>query len=207
MKRFLFATGFFLIVGCFVSVCNADEKNADMPRVLLETNHGSIVLELNSKAAPKTVENFLTYVRDGFYNKTIFHRVIKGFMIQGGGYTKEMYKKIERNFIINEADNGLKNKRGTIAMARTNKPHTASSQFFINLVDSDFLDHKEKTGRGWGYCVFGHVVEGMKVVDIIADQRTTIKTGLKDVPFVPVIIENTSIIIKETNTKKIKKIS
>ncbi len=142
MKRFLITLGFLFIVGCFVSVCSANEKNSDNPQVLLETNHGSIVLELNSKAAPATVENFLTYVRDGFYNQTIFHRVIKGFMIQGGGYTKEMYKKIVRNFVKNEAYNGLKNKRGTIAMARTNKPHTASSQFFINLVDNDFLDHK-----------------------------------------------------------------
>lgn len=203
MKRFIFTMGIFFIAGCF-SVCTANEKSDGLPRILLETNHGSIVLELNSKAAPATVENFLTYVRDGYYNQTIFHRVIKGFMIQGGGYTKEMYKKIVRDFVKNEAYNGLKNKRGTIAMARTNKPHTASSQFFINLVDNASLDHKEKKGGGWGYCVFGHVVEGMKVVDIIAAQSTTIKKGLKDVPFVPIIITNASIIVKKTNTKEIK---
>jgi len=196
MKKAVFLLGFLLIIGSFVFVCNAKEKQADMPRVLLETSHGSIVLELNPKAAPKTVENFLTYVRDGFYNRTIFHRVIKGFMIQGGGYTKEMYKKITRAPIKNEGNNGFKNRRGTIAMARTTNPNSASSQFFINLVDNDFLDHKEKTGRGWGYCVFGHVVEGMQVVDIIAEQRTTVKPVGRDVPAVPVIIKRASVIEK-----------
>lgn len=155
------------------------------PRVRL----GIILLELDSKAAPKTVENFLSYVRDGFYDGTIFHRVIKGFMIQGGGFTADMRQKTTRAPITNEADNGLKNKRGTVAMARTMEPHSATAQFFINSVDNPFLDHQGKNSAGWGYCVFGKVVEGMNVVDIIENLSTTSKAGHRDVPATPVTIE------------------
>ena len=159
------------------------------PIVRMETNQGVIILELDSKAAPKTVQNFLRYVSDGFYDGTIFHRVIKGFMIQGGGLTTEMKEKPTRDSIANEADNGLKNQRGTLAMARTADPHSATAQFFINSADNSFLDHRGKTANGWGYCVFGRVAEGMKVVDSIERLPTTVKAGHRDVPVSPVIIE------------------
>ncbi len=159
------------------------------PRVRLETSHGVIVLELDSKSAPKTVENFLHYVSDGSYDDTIFHRVIKGFMIQGGGFTADMKKKPAQSPITNEADNGFKNRRGTVAMARTMDPHSATSQFFINSVDNAFLDYKGKNSKGWGYCVFGKVVEGMDVVDTIEGLTTTMRAGYKDVPTSPVVIK------------------
>jgi len=196
MKKTIFLLVFLLIVGNFGFVCNAKEKQMDMPRVLIETNHGKIVIELDSKAAPKTVDNFLTYVNDGFYDGTLFHRVIKGFMIQGGGFTEALEQKPTRKPVINEADNGLKNRRGTVAMARTSDPNSASSQFFINTVDNAFLDYKEKTGRGWGYCVFGHVVEGMDVVDAIEAQSTTVKGIGRDVPVSSVIIKHASVVKK-----------
>ena len=141
---------------------------ADNPTVLLETTSGDILLELFADKAPKTVANFLQYVDDGFYANTIFHRVIPGFMIQGGGLGVRMEEKPTREPVPNEADNGLKNVRGSVAMARTPDPHSASAQFFINLVDNDFLDHTSPTPDGWGYCVFGQVTEGMDVVDKIA---------------------------------------
>ena len=158
------------------------------PHVRLETNHGVIILELNSKAAPKTVKNFLRYVNNGSYDGTIFHRVIKGFMIQGGGLTADMQKKPTHEPIHNEADNGLKNQRGTVAMARTNQPHSATSQFFINTVDNSFLDHRGKNPQTWGYCVFGKVLEGMDVIDSIEKLSTTSRDGRRDVPLSPVII-------------------
>ena len=158
------------------------------PRVRLETTHGHIILELDPKAAPKTVENFLTYARNGFYDGTIFHRVIKGFMIQGGGLSRDMHKKQNQSPIQNEADNGYRNRRGTVAMARTNLPHSATSQFFINTVDNPFLDHTGKTPRGWGYCVFGKVVKGMHVVDQIERLPTGVKAGRRDVPLAPPVI-------------------
>ncbi|HEB67645.1 MAG TPA: peptidyl-prolyl cis-trans isomerase [Gammaproteobacteria bacterium] len=168
---------------------------ADHPRVKIDTNLGSFVVELYPEKAPKTVENFLQYVRDGFYNGTIFHRVIDGFMIQGGGFTADFERKETRAPIINEADNGLKNTRGTIAMARTMDPHSATAQFFINVKDNPFLDHTAKTPRGWGYAVFGKVVEGMDVVDRIRKVRTG-PGGMfpKDVPQEPVIIEKMTVI-------------
>jgi cyclophilin family peptidyl-prolyl cis-trans isomerase len=162
------------------------------PQVLLETSEGNIRLELDAEAAPQTVENFLAYVDAGFYDGTLFHRVIKGFMIQGGGFTPEMQRKETRDPIQNEADNGLKNRRGTIAMARTGDPDSATAQFFINLVDNGFLNHSGKSRRGWGYCVFGEVVEGMEVVDRIAETPTGIVKGMKDVPKTPVLIERAS---------------
>lgn len=143
------------------------EKN-----VKLTTNMGNIVIELYSDTAPITVANFLGYVKNGHYVGTIFHRVIPGFMAQGGGFDTDLNQKPTLPPIQNEADNGLKNKRGTIAMARTNDPHSATTQFFINLVDNDFLDHNEKSIRGWGYAVFGKVVEGMDTVDKIAEVPT-----------------------------------
>ena len=151
MKRVIFIMGCFIAIGCIVPISNAEKRQVDAPRVCIETNYGNIVLELNPQAAPKTVENFLTYVREGFYDGTIFHRVIKGFMIQGGGLTKDMQRKPTQNSTVNEADNELKNQRGTIAMARTSAPHSASSQFFINTVNNDSLNYKEKTNQGWGY--------------------------------------------------------
>ena len=138
------------------------------PKVVFETTLGAFTVELNEERAPKTVENFLAYVDSGFYDGVVFHRVKKDFMAQGGGFElkgEELIQKPNRGNIVNEADNGLRNMRGTIAMARQPSPHTASSQFFINLVDNKFLNHKKKTNRGWGYAVFGKVIEGMDVVD------------------------------------------
>ena len=145
-------------------------------------------------AAPKSTENFLFYVNSGFYDNTIFHRVIKGFMIQGGGFDPGMNKKNTRPPIENEADNGLKNLKGTIAMARTAAPHSATSQFFINTVDNHFLDFKKKSRSGWGYCVFGKVIEGLEVVSKIEKKPTTRKMGYRDVPDTPIVIEQASVI-------------
>ena len=163
------------------------------PRVHMQTTQGLIVIELDPQAAPKTVENFLQYARSGFYTQTIFHRVIKGFMIQGGGLTLDMQKKKTGTGIENEADNGLKNLRGSIAMARTMNPHSATAQFFINTANNGNLDFTSKTTNGWGYCVFGRVVQGMEAVDKIENTATTVKTGRRDVPAVPVIIESVSV--------------
>ncbi|MFP4547953.1 MAG: peptidylprolyl isomerase [Fidelibacterota bacterium] len=148
-----------------------------------------IVIELNPEKAPKTVANFLEYSKSGHYEGTIFHRVMSDFMIQGGGFTPELEKKPTNDPIENEANNGLSNKRGTIAMARTGDPHSASAQFFINVVDNDRLDFKSKTGNGWGYCVFGKVVEGMDVVDRIREVEVTTKNGMENVPVNPVVIK------------------
>ncbi|EAT13213.1 peptidyl-prolyl cis-trans isomerase [Bermanella marisrubri] len=166
-----------------------------MTQVVLKTSFGDIKLELNAEKAPKTVENFVNYVKDGFYNGTIFHRVIDGFMIQGGGMNEDMSQKpTTQDSIENEADNGLSNKVGAIAMARTMDPHSASSQFFINVKDNGFLDHTSKTAEGWGYCVFGEVVEGMDVVNRIKGVRTTMAAGHQDVPAEPVLIESAEIV-------------
>jgi peptidyl-prolyl cis-trans isomerase B (cyclophilin B) len=164
------------------------------PRVVLETTLGDIVLELDPGKAPGTVENFLTYVRDGFYDGTIFHRVIPDFMIQGGGFTPDLQQKPTRPSIQNEADNGLKNRRGTLAMARTSNPHSATAQFFINVVDNHYLDHTAKTGKGWGYTVFGRVVEGMDVVDAIAATPTTRRGSQPNLPVDAVVIRKASVV-------------
>lgn len=153
-----------------------------MKKVQLETTLGSITLELNDEKAPLTVANFLAYVKNGHYINTIFHRVIKGFMIQGGGLTADMNQKIAGAPVKNEAANGLSNARGTIAMARTPIVDSATSQFFINTVDNTFLDHRDNTPNGYGYCVFGKVIEGMDVVDKIEKVETTFKGGHDDVP-------------------------
>lgn len=148
------------------------------PMIRMETTLGTMTIELDEDAAPETVANFLTYVDDGFYDGTIFHRVIANFMIQGGGYEPNMTEKTTRRPVDNEATNGLANNRGTIAMARTSDPHSATAQFFINAVDNDFLNHTAKTVRGWGYAVFGHVTDGLDVLDKIAATQT----GPGDVP-------------------------
>ncbi len=153
------------------------------------TNKGVFDVELNEAAAPKTCENFLQYVRSGFYNGTIFHRVISGFMIQGGGFEPGLQQKETKAPIENEANNGLKNDKYTIAMARTNDPHSATSQFFINVADNDFLNHTSPTPRGWGYAVFGKVVAGTDVVDAIAAVRTASRSWYGDVPVEDVVIE------------------
>lgn len=163
----------------------------DNPRVQLNTNMGSIVLELNRDKAPNTVDNFVQYVTDKFYDGTVFHRVIDGFMIQGGGFTQNLQKKTTRAPIKNEADNGLKNDDGTIAMARTNDPHSATAQFFINVKDNDFLNYRSATARGWGYAVFGKVIEGMDVVKKIKSVPTGASGPFRrDVPRSPVVIES-----------------
>lgn len=160
------------------------------PRVVLETNKGRIVLELDRERAPLTVENILYYVENRFYDGLIFHRVRQGFMIQAGGFTPELAERQSpRPTIRNEANNGLKNVRGSVAMARTPEPHSASTQFFINVVDNPALDFTAETPRGWGYAVFGRVVEGMEVVDAIARSRTRQRGPHEAVPVEPVIIE------------------
>lgn len=161
--------------------------------VKLNTNHGTIVLELDADKAPETVANFLQYAKDGFYDGTIFHRVINGFMIQGGGMQPGMKEKQTREPIQNEADNGLTNARGTIAMARTPDPHSASAQFFINVADNDFLNFRAPTQDGWGYCVFGKVVEGMDVVDKIKSVDTGNRGYHQDVPVEDVVIESVEV--------------
>lgn len=161
---------------------------AAAPRVKLQTSMGDIVIELEADKAPLTVANFLQYVDDGHYSGTIFHRVINSFMIQGGGFTRSMQQKPTREPVRNEAANGLKNKRGTLAMARTPDPHSASAQFFINVADNAFLDHTSPDPRGFGYCVFGRVVEGMDVVDAIKAVRTGQAGPHGDVPVEPIEI-------------------
>ncbi len=161
--------------------------------VIIETNKGSISIALNLVEAPITCENFLNYVRNGFYEQTVFHRVIPNFMIQGGGFTVDMTQKSTDRQIKNEADNGLKNVRGTLAMARTQVVDSATSQFFINLVDNVFLDHQGKTPHGYGYAVFGRVIEGMEVVDSIAEAATGNNGPHQDVPKEPIIIERMTI--------------
>jgi len=168
-------------------------KRASNPVVSLSTNRGDIVVELFEEEAPQSVRNFLYYVNSGYYTDTIFHRVIPDFMIQGGGFTESMQKKAGlADTIENEADNGLKNERGTLAMARTQDPHSATSQFFINAKDNDFLDFKAKSRSGWGYAVFGRVIQGMDIVEAIENSTTTTKSGYRDVPKQAVIMERVS---------------
>ena len=166
-----------------------------MTQVKLTTNFGDIVIELNEEKAPITAANFIEYVKKGHYENVVFHRVIKGFMIQGGGFEPGMKeKKDKRPSIQNEADNGLKNEKYTLAMARTMDPHSASAQFFINATDNGFLNHTAKTAQGWGYAVFGKVTAGTDVVDKIKGVSTTMKSGHQDVPADDVIIEKAEII-------------
>lgn len=167
-----------------------ESEPTENPTVILHTNHGAITIELFENEAPKSVENFLQYARDGHYDGTIFHRVIDNFMIQGGGFDTEFNQKPTRDPIENEADNGLDNEKGTLAMARTGDPHSATAQFFINVSDNEFLNHRSKhSGQTWGYAVFGRVVGGMEVVDDIRSVETTSKGMHQDVPVEPVILE------------------
>lgn len=189
MKRILFC----MLVIVFASTAFSSAADSP-PRVRLTTTQGDIVVQLDPAAAPETVANFLAYVRDGFYNGTIFHRVIAGFMIQGGGYDRDMQPRATRSPITNEAANGLRNRTGTIAMARTADPHSASAQFFINVKDNAFLDHRSKTDQGWGYCVFGQVVDGMAVVRAIETVPTTSRSGMRDVPAEPVVIQAATVV-------------
>jgi cyclophilin family peptidyl-prolyl cis-trans isomerase len=185
------AAGILAVIGAGTILLAAQPK-----QVKLETSYGDIVVELDSAKAPKTVANFLGYVNDKFYDGTIFHRVIKGFMVQGGGMTADMKEKATRPPIQNEADNGLQNLRGTIAMARTNDPNSATAQFFINHKDNAFLNFTAKTEQGWGYCVFGKVVKGMNVVDSIANTRT----AMGDVPENTITIKKAMVVVAETKT-------
>ena len=184
----------FLLSLTSLSTLAAGTQN---PSVIIHTSMGNITVELDAAKAPVTVENFLQYAKDGFYDGTIFHRVISDFMVQGGGFDESFSQKSTRATIQNEADNGLGNARGTIAMARTNAPHSATAQFFINLVDNTFLNHTSKSPRGWGYAVFGKVTEGMEVVDNMAKVRTTRKGPHGDVPVNNIVITSVEIVQAE----------
>ncbi len=173
---------------------DAAMANSDCPKVKFSTNKGDMLIELYCDKAPITTENFIQYVKDGFYDGTIFHRVIPGFVIQGGGFEPGMNQKATRDNIQNEADNGVKNSRATLSMARTPDPHSASSQFFVNLKDNDFLDFTGKNQQGWGYAVFAEVVEGMEVVDAIAAVATGNVSGHQDVPIEDVIVTSAELI-------------
>ncbi len=193
-KKFMAITAALLMSFSLLSTAFAQSEPVKtpvatpLPQVLIETSLGSIMLELYPEKAPKTVENFLRYVNEGFYDGTIFHRVIPGFMIQGGGFTADLQKKLTHEPIKNEADNGLRNNIGTIAMARTNDPQSATAQFFINVNKNTSLDFREATPRGYGYAVFGRVIQGMKVVNTIRRVNTGFKNGMGDVPKEPVIM-------------------
>ena len=173
-----------VVLGALVTMVTAGASMAAAgnPKVEMETSKGKIVIELLPEKAPETVKNFLNYVDAKYYDGTIFHRVIPKFMIQGGGFTSDMKQKSAGAPIKNEADNGLKNDRGTIAMARTGDPHSATAQFFINSVNNDFLNHKSNTQQGWGYVVFGKVITGMDVVDAISSVKTVTRGAYRDVP-------------------------
>jgi peptidyl-prolyl cis-trans isomerase B (cyclophilin B) len=172
---------------------STSKQGADMVTVTMETNKGVITLELDREKAPDSVANFITYAKSGHYDGTIFHRVIPGFMIQGGGFDTSMQQKDTNPQIKNEAANGLKNDKGTVAMARTNVPDSATSQFFINVKDNDFLNHTSPTPQGWGYAVFGKVTDGMDVVESIENVSTANKGGQQDMPVSEVIIEKVTV--------------
>jgi len=196
MKRIL-GLFFAVVLGCLpAAVFSSDQnsKGAGIVTVRMETNKGVITLELDGNKAPETVANFVEYAKAGFYDGTIFHRVIPGFMIQGGGFTADMKQKATRAPISNEANNGLKNVTGSIAMARTSDPHSATAQFFINVKDNGFLDHTAPTRQGWGYCVFGRVTDGMDVVHAIEKVPTGNRSGMQDVPMSEVIINKVTVV-------------
>lgn len=175
---------------CSIILFSTSLARAESNVIVIKTSMGDIKVELYQEKAPISVKNFLSYVDDGFYDDTIFHRVINGFMIQGGGFTADMKKKSTRDPIKNEAGNGLKNLRGTLAMARTGIVDSATAQFFINDADNDFLDHKDDSPGGFGYAVFGRVIEGIDIVDKIRKVTTTSRSGMQDVPTEPVMIES-----------------
>ncbi len=189
LYRFLFTLLFTVL--SFSTYAAGDSV---LPKVKLETNHGDIVIELNADKAPNTVANFLDYVNSGFYNGTIFHRVIKDFMIQGGGFSEDFEQKTPNAPIRNEANNGLSNVKGSVAMARTNDPHSATAQFFINTVDNDFLNFRGESGAAWGYAVFGQVVDGMDVVEEIRAVNTANRGHHQNVPVENVVITNATVV-------------
>ena len=189
----IFTISLILISSLFIANSEANNHMEAQKTVVFHTNKGDITIKLDLKKAPITCKNFLEYAESDFYNDTIFHRVIQGFMIQGGGFNSDMQYKATNDPIQNEASNGLSNKKGSIAMARTSDPHSASSQFFINLVDNDFLDHREKSSQGWGYAVFGQVITGMNVVDDIAKTQTHSKKGHDNVPIEAISITGVSV--------------
>ena len=186
MSHKIYSALAIVAIACAASGC--DEKTIENPQVILETSRGKIILEFYPDRAPETVKNFITYIDSEFYTDTVFHRVIPNFMIQGGGFTADMKQKPTQKPVKNEADNGLKNERGTIAMARTADPDSATAQFFINTVNNEFLNHRSKDSRGWGYAVFGRVIEGMDVVDAIAGVKTGTRGAYRDVPIESVVI-------------------
>ena len=191
-----------LLIALFALVLAVGNAVAQNPRLELKTSRGPISIELFQDKAPKTVANFLQYAKEGFYNGTIFHRVIDGFMIQGGGFDREMREKRTRGPIENEAGNGLKNEVGTLAMARTPQPHSASAQFFINLKSNDFLNFREPTTQGFGYAVFGRVVQGMDIVNTIAKVRTGASGPHRDVPVEPIVIETVTLVTPNQEKKQ-----
>lgn len=187
--------GILVMFAALIPIIGCDNMSENQnPKVRMETSKGVIEIELNAEKAPETVKNFVQYVEDGHYDGTIFHRVIPGFMIQGGGFNAEMSEKATRPPVKNEANNGLSNVVGSIAMARTPDPHSASAQFFINVKDNGFLDFQNETPNGWGYCVFGQVTEGMDVVNGIVGVQTGNHGMHQDVPVDPVTIEKASIV-------------
>ena len=193
-KSFFLTLSYFLLLFSVVS-CNSiqeSKKNEDIKLIKLETNKGEITLKLFTNEAPETVKNFLYYAENGHYEGTIFHRVIKGFMIQGGGHLPDMSSINSKEPVVNESNNNLKNKKGTIAMARTMEPHSATSQFFINLVTNEFLD-KDNAQDGYGYCVFGEVINGMEIVESIGAVDTANKAGHSDVPIENIIINKVEV--------------
>lgn len=197
----------FLLLAVVTTTTLAASDSKSLPKVKIETSMGNIVVELYSDKAPKSVENFLKYVDAGYYDDTVFHRVIKDFMIQGGGFNSGYNKKKTRAPIVNEADNGLKNLKGTLAMARTSNPNSATAQFFVNVSDNPFLDHKSKTSNGWGYAVFAKVIEGMETAEKISQVRTAFGGPLprKDVPVKAVILKKiTRIKASESTSTKDK---
>lgn len=187
--KYVFASVLLLLA----SVARAQAPANTLPVVVFETTAGAIAIEVLTDVAPVSAENFINYVKAGFYDGTVFHRVIPGFVVQGGGFTEDMIRKPTREPIENEADNGLKNTRATLSMARTSDPESATSQFFINLADNAYLDYSEPTAQGWGYAVFARVIEGMEVVDDIAGVDTGVVEGMPDVPLEPVIVTHASL--------------
>jgi peptidyl-prolyl cis-trans isomerase B (cyclophilin B) len=204
MRRFALALVLVAVVAVVFAIPAGaeDMKNSRNPVVVIKTSMGTMEIELYKDEAPITVQNFTWYVKNGFYDGLIFHRVIDNFMIQGGGYTPAMKKKAGNEPIENEATNGLKNDKYTVAMARTGAVHSATSEFFINNKDNPSLDHRNTTQQGFGYCVFGKVIEGQEVVDKISKVKTTNKNGMGDVPVEVVVIEEVYMKDKEKSSKK-----
>ncbi len=192
MRAFIFSM--MLLLTTTLSFATENKMSDTPSKVKLTTSLGEIIIQLNPEKAPISSANFLTYVNEGFYSNTIFHRIIPGFMAQGGGFDTDFKQKAVHDPIKNEADNGLTNKRGSIAMARTNVPDSATAQFFINYKDNAFLNHTNPTPSGWGYAVFGEVIEGMDVVDAMAKEPTSNRGGHQDVPKTDIIIEKAEVI-------------